>query len=126
MQEEKEIKDVTMFLMIGTALFFDVVQIVIGWIPVFGNVLSMCVSLFAFMSFFLWFYMYGIRMITPKRLFTMIGAGIIEMIPYVDLLPAWTLTVIFLIGTTKVKKLAEKHPGLASGALKVAEKVKAL
>ncbi len=69
------------------------------------------------MTFFLWFMMNGIKMITPRILTSMIGGGLIEMIPFVNILPAWTLVVVYLIGTTKVKELAGKHPTLAKGAV---------
>lgn len=124
MEKENEIKETTAFLMIFTALFFDALQAVIGWIPIFGNLLAMGISLFAFMTFFLWFYVYGISMTTPKRLGGMIGGGIIEMIPYIDLIPAWTFVVIYLIGTTKIKEIVEKHPGLVNTAVKISEKIK--
>lgn len=114
---ESKIKDSTAFLMIGTALFFDFIQALIGWIPVIGNILAGFLSIIIFMTFFLWFMMNGIKMITPRRLTSMIGGGLIEMIPFVNILPAWTLVVVYLIGTTKVKELAGKHPTLAKGAV---------
>lgn len=124
MDKGAKLKDVTIFLMIGTALFFDFFQTVVGWIPFVGNVAAMIVSGFAFMTFFLWFYLNGISMITPKRLLAMIGGGIIEMIPYINILPGWTLTVVFLIGTTKVTEFAQKHSRVASMALKTAGYIK--
>jgi len=103
--------------MIFTALCFDGIQALIGWIPIAGNILADLMSIFIFLTFFLWFYMEGIKMITPKRMTSMIGGGLIEMIPYLNLLPAWTLVVVYLIGTTKIKEMAAKHPTLAKGAI---------
>ncbi|KND48335.1 MAG: hypothetical protein AB198_02480, partial [Parcubacteria bacterium C7867-003] len=108
MQNETQIKDTTAILMIGTALFFDLLQAVLGWIPVVGNILADAMSMFIFLTFLLWFWMNGIKMITPKRLTSLMGGGVIEMIPYLNLLPAWTLVVVYLIGTTKIKELASK------------------
>lgn len=126
MEKETQIKDYVAILMIGTALFFDVLQALIGWVPVVGNILAGILSIFIFCTFFLWFYMNGIRMITPKRLISMVGGGLVEMVPYLNLLPAWTMVVIFLIGTTKIKELAAKHSTLARGALAVEGKIKSM
>ena len=125
-KEKKAIPDMIAMLMIGTALFFDVIQIIIGWIPVVGNAIADIFSLFAFLTFFLWFMMYGIKMISPKRLAAMATGGLLEMIPYLNLLPAWTGVVVYLIGTTKIKEMAEKHPTLAKGAMAVGGKVKSM
>ncbi len=114
---ESKIKDTTAFLIIFTALCFDGGQAILGWVPIVGNILADFLSIFAFFTFSLWFYMYGIEMLTPKRLMSMIGGGVIEMIPYLNLLPAWTMVVVYLIGTTKIQELANKHPTLAKGAI---------
>ena len=127
MEKEKSgLKDTTIFLMIFTALLFDAMQALIGWIPFFGDVLSSLLSIFIFLTFFLWFMMNGIKMVTPKKLGAMVGGGVIEMIPYVNLLPAWTLVVVVLIGTTKIKEMAAKHPTLAKGAMAAGGKIKSM
>jgi len=126
MQNETQIKDTTAILMIGTALFFDLLQAVLGWIPVVGNILADAMSMFIFLTFLLWFWMNGIKMITPKRLTSLVGGGVIEMIPYLNLLPAWTLVVVYLIGTTKIKELASKHPTLAKGAILAGTKIRSM
>jgi len=126
MEKENQISDTTTILMIGTALFFDFFQAVVGWIPAVGNILAAIISIFAFMTFFLWFYMNGIRMISPKRLTGMIGGGVIELVPYLNILPAWTMVVVYLIGTTKIKEMAAKHPTLAAGAVKAGMKIKSM
>lgn len=124
MKEENPIKDTTIFLMIFTALCFDGAQALIGWIPLLGNALSALMSIFIFLTFWLWLKMYGIEMMTPKRFGSLAGGGIIEMIPYINLLPAWTLVVIFLIGTTKIQEIAQKNPMLAKGAMAVGGRIK--
>jgi hypothetical protein len=120
---KKPLSNSTVFLMIFTALFFDTLQLLIGWVPVVGNIFADILSVFIFMTFFLWFMMNGISMITPKRLASMLGGGLIEMIPYVDLLPVWTGVVIYLIGTTKLKEVAAKNPTLAKGVSVIGGKV---
>ncbi len=121
---ESQIKDTTAILMIGTAIFCDLLQALIGWIPVVGNILADILSFVIFCGFFLWFMMNGIKMITPKRLSAIVGGGLIEMVPYINLLPAWTGVVIYLIGTTKIKELVERHPTLAKGAMVAGARIK--
>ncbi|MEX0919412.1 MAG: hypothetical protein WDZ64_01525 [Parcubacteria group bacterium] len=91
MQKEKEIKSTTVVFMISTAFFFDVLQwlltfIFMGWL----------VSVFAFLTFYVWFKMYGMNFMTPKRFGAMGGGFIIELIPVLNVIPAWTFVVSFL------------------------------
>ncbi|MFZ2522013.1 MAG: hypothetical protein WAX44_01915 [Minisyncoccia bacterium] len=122
--KETQIKDSTAILMIGTALFFDALQALIGWIPIAGNFLADLLSIGIFLTFLVWFWFNGIKMITPKRLGSMVAGGLVEMVPYLNLLPAWTGVVVYLIGTTKIKELAQKHPTLAKGAVVAGTKIR--
>lgn len=122
--KESQLGEITIALMIFTALCFDGIQAMIGWIPVFGNVLSDLFSIFIFLTFWLWFKTHGISLMTPKRLKAVLAGGIVEIIPYVNLLPAWTGVVVYLIGTTKIKEMAEKHSGVAKSVLSIGEKIK--
>ncbi len=122
--EDNRIKDSTAFLMIFIALCLDGIQALIGWIPIFGNILSALLSIFIFMTFLLWFKMHGIKMLTPKRFGAMALGGLVEILPYINLLPAWTAVVVYLIGSTKIKELTEKHPMLAKTAMTVGGKIK--
>jgi len=126
MDGESKISDMTAVLMIGTAIFCDAAQALIGWIPIVGNILADLFSIVIFLTFFLWFWMHGIKMISPKRLTAMVGGGLVEMVPYINLLPAWTGVVIYLIGTTKVNELTAKHPTLAKGAMIAGGKIKSM
>ncbi len=124
--DESKIKDTTIFLMIFTALCFDGGQLIVGWIPIFGNIFADIVSFFAFMTFLLWFKMNGIQMMTPKRFGSLVGGGVVEMVPFLNILPAWTMVVVYLIGTTKIQELAQKNPMLASMATSAGQKIKSL
>ncbi len=123
---ESKVSTITAILMIGTALFFDALQALLGWIPVVGNIFAGLLSIVIFLTFLVWFWMHGIKMITPKRMGSLVGGGLIELVPYINILPAWTCVVIYLIGTTKIKEMAEKHPTLAKGAVVVGGKIKKL
>ena len=98
--KERGLKNHTIALMVCTALFFDVLQ----WLLAFVF-MDWLVSIFAFLTFFVWFKLYGMKFMTPKRLATMGGAFIIEIVPILAALPAWTGAVVVLILDYKAKKI---------------------
>jgi len=98
------------FLMIITAIFFDSVQMIfgaIGLIPVIGTVLggllSFMTGFFAWLTFYTWFKIHKVSFIRPQRLVAILGAGFIELVPFLNALPAWTLAVMFLIASAKIE-----------------------
>jgi hypothetical protein len=111
-KEKSQISDVTIFLMVFSALCFDGIQAVIGWIPFFGNILAALLDIFIFLTFFLWFKIHGISMMTPKRISSLVGGGIAEIIPFFNVLPIWTGVVIYLISTTKIREVLPDGSGL--------------
>lgn len=111
-KEEKEprIGFGTAFLMVILALFLDSSQVVfgvIGLIPLIGNIigslLSFFVGFFAWLSFYTWFKMHNVSFMRPQRLIALLGAGFVELVPYLNALPAWTFAVLFLIANTRIE-----------------------
>lgn len=109
--EDKEIKKVTATFMIVVALLFDVIQALINLLPFAGQILSFFVSIFAFLTFYVWFKIHGTSFSKPTRALKFLGGFSIELIPVLNMLPAWTLAVVLIIGETKVKKIVGKVPG---------------
>jgi len=112
--ENKEISKITMWVMIAVALFFDAIQAGVAWIyliPFVGFILawtiSTGVSIFAFLTFFLWFHLAGLKF-NSKIAATTVGAFFIELIPGLSALPAWTLSVVVTFIFFQTKKVAEK------------------
>ena len=106
MQDEKKgLNNTTIALMISVAIFYDTLQwlltfIFMGWL----------VSIFAGLTFYVWFKTKGMSFMKPKRFATFGGSFIIELIPVVgDILPAWTAAITYLALDSKIKKIA---PGL--------------
>ena len=100
--------------MIIVALFFDGIQagtIYIYAIPFVGFVLGPLIaggtSLFAFMTFSLWFRLSEIKFNT-KIVATTAGAFFIELIPVLNALPAWTLSIVLIMLMQKSKKVLGK------------------
>jgi len=100
----------TIALMISTALFFDAIQVILLFFAV-GVVLNTFINIFAGLTFFLWFMMHGISFLSPKRLAGIGGGFIVELIPILNSLPAWTGAVWYIISTTKILQTVEKLPG---------------
>lgn len=100
MAEKKELKNTTIALMVGTAVFFDVLQWLLAFI-----LMDWLAGFFAFLTFYVWFKIYGMNFMTPKRVATMGTALIIEVIPVLAALPAWTGAVAILILDYKAKRV---------------------
>ena len=105
-EEKKEtgLKNHTIVFMVVVALFYDALQWLLAFI-----FMDWLVSIFAYLTFFLWFRLNGISFMKPKRLLTAGGSFVLEIFPWVATLPALTGAVIFIALDSKIKKIA---PGL--------------
>ena len=103
-----ELKGTTIGLMFSVALFFDTLQAVFQIAPVLGQILAGLIAIFAFLTLWLWFRLHGIKFSTPKRSAVMAGGFLIELIPILNILPAWTLAVTLIVADLKIK---ENLPG---------------
>ena len=104
-------KGTTAALMISVALFFDTIQFLLEFIPILGQILSSLIALVAFGTFYLWFKMHGLNFATPKRAGILGGGFIIELIPFLNALPTWTLAITLLAIDSKVKKAVSTAEG---------------
>lgn len=100
----------TIVLMTVTAIFFDALQAILTFFGI-GLVASPFISIVAGLTFFLWFMMHGISVMTPKRLLGLGGGFFGELIPAIDALPGWTAAVWYTISTTKIAEVTAKIPG---------------
>ena len=102
----------TWMLMGMAALFFDTTGALINLIPGVGQVLEEFNDAFADMVFWLWFKMKG----GTYSKTTLFGTFIVKFIPFLDILPEYTLMIILLYFQAKAKKVVAKVP---SGTLAV-------
>jgi hypothetical protein len=100
----------TIALMTITALFFDVLQLLLIFFAV-GVVADTFITVFAGLTFFTWFKIHGVSFASPKRLMALGGGWLIELIPFLNILPTWTFAVWYTISTTKIAEVAERVPG---------------
>lgn len=102
-EENKGLDNTTIALMVSVAIFYDALQ----WLLAFVF-MDWLVGFFAFLTFYLWFKMRGLNFATPKRAGTLGGAFIIEVVPFLSMLPAWTAAVVILALDSKIKKVAPR------------------
>lgn len=111
---KSEISPGTKWAMLGVAIFFDVLSLVI-LIPVIGWVAGWIVWIFAFGTLWTWFMMNGVNIFgfrNPKKLFASILAAFIEVVPEIGAFPSWTFLVLWLTRAEKViNKVVDQVPG---------------
>jgi hypothetical protein len=96
---QKGLKSSTVVFMVVVALFFDVLQALLT--PV---VIGYFVPVIAYPTFWLWFRLHGLSFFTLKRA-PVLGIGaLVELIPGLDILPAFTLTVARIALTHKIEE----------------------
>ena len=103
-QEPQGLKSHTVVFMIAVAVFFDLLQFLLGFIY-----MGWLVGIFAGLTFWLWFRQNGIKIGfgNPKRVLGFAGTSLIEMIPIPLLagLPAWTAFVAVLALQNKFQSI---------------------
>jgi len=120
MEEEPKLKESQKWLMLGVAIAVDATSALVNLIPIVGQIASFFVGLFFTMTFWLWFKMNGMNFSKPKNILGLAGGSIIEMIPVLNALPAWTATVLYL---TRVEKIIDKTVAQVPGASKISNVV---
>ncbi len=103
MEEEKKegkLSAETVWFMIGTALFFDFLQflftfIFMGWL----------VGIFAGLTFWFWFRGHGISFKKASRWGSFAFTYLIEMLPFISAIPAWTVEVSYIALTNKLQEV---------------------
>jgi hypothetical protein len=94
----------TVFLMAGTAIFFDLLQIILDLIPFVGWIISPLVGFIGSFTFFLWFKTKGVQFNKLKNAAALGGSFVFELVPILNALPAQTGAVLWIIGKEKAKK----------------------
>jgi len=89
--------------MIGVALCFDIAVFLINLIPILGQFIGIGIGFIAYLTFFLWFMLKGVRIMTPKRAITLGTGFLISLIPILNMLPELTISVALTIASTRVK-----------------------
>lgn len=105
-KQESKIGPTATFCLIGAAIIIDVLQLLIGIIPILGQIIGMLITLITAFMFWLWFKLLGVTF-SRKQSLRFMGGSIVEFIPALGMLPVWTLAVSLIISK---EKLNEKLP----------------
>ena len=110
--------------MIGVAVVYDLAQAgitLLHGIPVIGTAFALfggfLITIWAWLTFYVWFKMQGVSFLNPKRFGIMAVCGIADAI--VSALPAWVAAVALVIATTRAEELLEKAGPVGKLASKV-------
>lgn len=105
--------------MIGTALLFDGIQAFLTFILI-GVFVNWIITIWAYLTFFLWFSFLGIHFMKPANFTSLNGGLIVELIPLLNALPTWTLAVTIIIAkATAEDVLAQFSPEMAQAVGKM-------
>lgn len=128
MSEPSKLSFIDMFFMIGVALIYDGIPALFTLVTspvggVGGVIAGWAIWPFAWLTFFVWFRMKGVKFLGNKwRTASFFGMPFIEFIPLINNLPGWTAMGVVTYLTVKAEeKLAKVIPG-ATIAKKVTAK----
>lgn len=114
------IPTITAVVMVAVASLYDMAQIGVNVLqglnailPGLGVVLvyafGIPLTIWAWLTFYLWFKLHGVSFMQPKRFAIMGLAGLADTI--MSALPAWIAAVVLLVLSTRAEELLEKVPG---------------
>jgi hypothetical protein len=100
----------TIFWMVLTAVLIDIGQILIQFIPVLGQALSVLLNVIFGLGFYIWFKLHGVNMASTRKALTFFGGGLLDSFS-IGILPAWTIDIILIIVFERLEeKVLAKNP----------------
>ena len=105
-------------IMIGVALLYDGAQALIEFIMVgFGFTVNWVITVWAWLTFYTWFKIYGVSFLNARRGATLNSSFIIEIFPFLAVIPSWTLAVLLLVLSVRAEDfVAQVAPAVAAVA----------
>jgi len=103
-RHEKNIGVVGAFFLIATALAIDGIQFLLIWIPAIGLVVNTVISLFAAILFIIWFSYWNVSFLDGKYAARGLFGILAEIIPILSTFPAWTVVVVWIIATNRMRE----------------------
>ena len=122
MNDERKIEKHIWVFMLAIAVFIDLVQILADLLVV-GVVVNTILDIFVWLTFYVWFKIYGVNFISIRRGLPFVGAGLAELIPALNVLPAWTVAIAIMWITTKSQVAATAVAVLKTRPGKVPPKI---
>ncbi len=98
----------TAMLMVGTAIFFDTLQMFLNFILI-GFILNpVLVTPIASLTFYLWYKMRGVGLSDSAKRFAVYVAGfLLELIPILNTLPGLTLSTLIMVMIVRAEDKVE-------------------
>jgi hypothetical protein len=103
------IDKITLWFMLSVALFFDLTQICLDIIPIVGWILSSLLSIFAFLTFYVWFKIRDIGFLTKfgvKKLLVVIVIPLLEL--FISFIPGLVVMVLLTYSVVKLEDEADR------------------
>lgn len=106
------IKDV--ILMVMTAVFYDTLQAIFGWIPYVGWIMAGLIGMYAWLTFWIWTSMKGwgvsdtVKQVifspqNTKKFIVKWLMPLIELVPIINIVPIWTARTIIQLAFLKAE-----------------------
>lgn len=111
--------------MIVVAFIYDATQAGIEFSMFgFGFTVNWIISVWAWLTFYTWFKIYGVSFLNPRRGAVLNVGFLLEIFPWLAVIPSWTLTVLLLVLSVRaedfVKQVAPAITAVAKTIGKVA------
>jgi hypothetical protein len=98
-------------MMLALALVFDGLQALVTLVPVLGQALSIMLTIIAVTSFGLWFAIKGVSYFSGRKaglkIAATLGSTVAELIPFIQALPAISLSVLVVIMASRLEDKEE-------------------
>jgi hypothetical protein len=104
---KSDISKTTEIFMFVIAGFFDLLQFGVNFIPAVGQFISILITIFGWLTFFLWFQFHSISIFNGRNLFF----GLLEFIPIVNDLPMFLALVFRTLAAHKEAQIIQSIPG---------------
>jgi len=96
------------WVLLIVAMGGDILQFFIVWIPFIGGFFNSIISILLFITFWVWYRFLGLSMFRNHgRFVAKTGATLVEMLPFVNAIPSWTIITMYTIRS--VRNEDEKH-----------------
>ncbi|MEI8337824.1 MAG: hypothetical protein WCF92_01605 [bacterium] len=92
-KKEPRLTNGTIGLMFGFALFFDILEALIGLVPIIGWGVNIVLDVLVFAILWIWFVRHKVNF-TKNRALVFIGLGLLKFIPVIEEFPLWIMDVI--------------------------------
>ncbi len=104
---KNKISGSTAFLMVAVAIFFDLIQFLLAFIPLIGFILNKLISIVAGLTFWLWLTIKGLK---GRQKLILGGSFFVEIlpIPFLSALPVFTGGIIAIIVRDRVKEISKE------------------